>query len=133
MLRALILVIDTAEREELKPFFKEAVLDKDIVLPLHERFCSELLDQYNVNIPLRGVTSFLSAISVHCPPVLHIKSRPTTQEMFNEQVARKARGEEEDETTLMHCIRIACQRQICQAESDSITNSVLGASLSVIK
>ncbi|KAI0691441.1 hypothetical protein BC835DRAFT_1307494 [Cytidiella melzeri] len=114
MLRILILVIDTAEREELKPFFQEAVLDKNLPLPLAEKFCSELLDEYNINGSLRGVTSFLSAISVHCPPVLHAKIERSPQ-------------------TLMQCIRIACQRQMCLGSSDMDTNSVLGASLSVIK
>ena len=132
MLRVLILVVDTATREELPGFFKEAVLDKGITLALHERFCKELVDEYNVNESLRGITSFLSAISVHCAPVLHVKTKETDQEMFTEQVARKARGED-TEKTLMQCIRIACQRQMCQQRSDADTNSVLGASLSVIK
>lgn len=114
LIRCLILIVDTAEREELKSFFDEAVIGKNMTLPLAERFCSELLIEKVLNEPLRGVTGFLSAISVHCPPVLHVKT-------------------EKSPLTLMQCIRVACQRQLCSGQNNQYANSVLGACLSVIR
>ncbi|KAI0090637.1 hypothetical protein BDY19DRAFT_724314 [Irpex rosettiformis] len=132
MLQVLLCVIDDAEREELTGFLKEAILEKNLTLPLHERFVSELSCEYSVDAHLRAVTSILSVVSVHCPPVLHVKTKETDQAMFNEHVARKARGEEM-EKTLMQCISIACQRQMCQQEADEYTDDVLGACLSVLR
>ena len=95
------------------------------VPPEYLSICYSLTSWNHAQAPLHFV-------SVHCAPVLHVKSKETDQEMFNEQVAKKARGED-TEKTLMQCIRIACQRQMCQQSLDDETNSVLGASLSVIK
>lgn len=113
-IRTTVTMVDYAERKTLKPFFKEAVLDKGLAVPLAARFCHTLLLEHHVDEELRSITSLLSAVSVHCEPVLHVKVESSPH-------------------TLMQCIRIACQRQLCWGAQLANTGGVLGAGLSVIK
>ncbi|KAI0338415.1 hypothetical protein BDW22DRAFT_1363038 [Trametopsis cervina] len=114
VIRIAVFLVDTAEREELDQFFIEAVTQKGIEVTLAEQFCLTLLMERNVDARLRGVTSLLSAVSVHCQSVLHVKLGQSP-------------------ATLLQCIRIACQRQMCSGKDERDTDGVLGASLSVFK
>lgn len=114
IIQAITFVIDWAEREELKPFFHEAIVNKNLTLPLATFFHVELLYEDSLYEPLDRIVHLLCAISVHCPLVLRAKDETSPQ-------------------TLMQCIRTACQRQICLSINDEETNGILAGCLNIMR
>lgn len=103
-----------AKRPELITFFNEAITDANLAKPLAEMFRYYLLKETTVNDQLEVLSGILCAVSVSCPPVLHIQLPGT-------------------KTSFLQCVRIALQRQMCQTDSYEHMCRILGAGLSVIK
>lgn len=104
LLLPLVKLVD-GSRHALRTVFQEAVTDARLTDNLVEQLCCQLRIAELVDEPLHYVSSLLSAVVIYCPGALDARLRYSPH-------------------SLLHCIRLACQRQMCLGRSEVDTVAV---------